>query len=71
MSRKVLTLVSMIVVLAMLLSACGGSKPTAAPTQASAGAQAQPPQAPAAEKATLKVLVHQNPPDGRVHEYLQ
>ena len=63
MSRKVLTLVSMIVVLAMLLSACGGSKPAAAPTQAPAAGQAQPTQAPAAgEKATLKVLVHQNPP---------
>ena len=34
MSRKVLTLVSMIFVLAMLLSACGGgSQPAAAPTQ--------------------------------------
>ena len=64
MSRKVLTLVSMIFVLAMLLSACGGgSKPAAAPTQAPAAGQAQPTQAPAAgEKATLKVLVHQNPP---------
>lgn len=64
MSRKVLTLVSMIFVLAMLLSACGGgSQPAAAPTQAPAAAQAQPTQAPAAgEKATLKVLVHQNPP---------
>jgi raffinose/stachyose/melibiose transport system substrate-binding protein len=62
MSKKVLTLVSMIVVLAMLLSACGGSKPAAAPTQAPAAGQAQPTQAPAAEKATLKVLVHQNPP---------
>jgi raffinose/stachyose/melibiose transport system substrate-binding protein len=64
MSRKVLTLVGMIVVLAMLMSACGGgSQPAAAPTQAPAAAQAQPTQAPAAgEKATLKVLVHQNPP---------
>ena len=64
MSRKVLTLVSMIFVLAMLLSACGGgSQPAAAPTQAPAAGQAQPTQAPAAgEKATLKVLVHQNPP---------
>jgi raffinose/stachyose/melibiose transport system substrate-binding protein len=63
MSRKVLTLVSMIVVLTMLLSACGGSKPAAAPTQApAAAAAAQPTQAPAAQKATLKVLVHQNPP---------
>jgi raffinose/stachyose/melibiose transport system substrate-binding protein len=63
MSKKVLTLVSMIVVLAMLLTACGGgSKPAAAPTQAPAAGQAAPTQAPAAEKATLKVLVHQNPP---------
>jgi raffinose/stachyose/melibiose transport system substrate-binding protein len=64
MSRRVLTLVSMIFVLAMLLSACGGgSQPAAAPTQAPAAAQAQPTEAPAAgEKATLKVLVHQNPP---------
>jgi raffinose/stachyose/melibiose transport system substrate-binding protein len=63
MSRKVLTLVGMIVVLTMLLSACGGSKPAAAPTQVpAAAAAAQPTQAPAAQKATLKVLVHQNPP---------
>ena len=64
MSRKVLILVSMIVALTMLLSACGGgSQPATAPTQAPAAGQAQPTQAPAAgEKATLKVLVHQNPP---------
>jgi raffinose/stachyose/melibiose transport system substrate-binding protein len=67
MSKKVVILVSMVVMLAMLLSACGGSKPAAAPTQAPAAAQAPaatqaPAAAPAGQKATLKVLVHQNPP---------
>jgi raffinose/stachyose/melibiose transport system substrate-binding protein len=66
MSKRILTLVSMILVLTTLLAACGGAAtPAPAATQApGAAAPAAPaaPQAPAAEKATLKVLVHQNPP---------
>lgn len=58
MSKKVLTLVSMILVLATVLSACGGAA-TPAPTAPSGSQPAQPP---AEAKVTLKVLVHQNPP---------
>jgi len=57
MSKKVLTLISTILVLTIVLSACGG-----AATPAPAAPQAQAPAAPAAAKVTLKVLVHQNPP---------
>ena len=65
MSKKVLTLVSMILVLATVLSACGGSAtpaPAAPAAPAAAATQAPAAAAPAAEKVTLKVLVHQNPP---------
>lgn len=65
MSKKVLTLASLFLVLAMLLSACGGAAtPAPAPAQAPAAAKAPAAtQAPAAaQKVTLKVLVHQNPP---------
>ncbi len=63
MSKKVLVLVSLSVVLAVLLAACGGAatQAPAAATQAPA-AQAQPTKAPEGAKTTLKVLVHQNPP---------
>jgi len=65
MSKKALTLVSMILVLATVLSACGGAA-TPAPAPAAAtkapAAPAQPTAAPAAAKVTLRVLVHQNPP---------
>ena len=56
MSKKAFTIVSTLVLLAVLVSACGG-----AATQAPAGDQ--PTSAPpAGEKVTLRVLVHQNPP---------
>jgi raffinose/stachyose/melibiose transport system substrate-binding protein len=57
MSKKLLTLMSALVLLATVLAACGGSAPAPAAPGASSGAAA-----PAGEKATLKVLVHQNPP---------
>lgn len=61
MAKKVLVLVSMVLVLAIVLSACGGATPT--PAAPAAGAQPAAPAAqPAAAKVTLKVLVHQNPP---------
>ena len=72
MSKKFLTLVSMIIVLTTLLTACGGAAaPTTAPateaTKAPAMEATKAPameatKAPAGAKATLKVLVHQNPP---------
>ena len=56
MSKKAFVFVSMLVVLAVLVTACGGTA-----TQAPAGDQ--PTSAPpAGEKVTLRVLVHQNPP---------
>ena len=62
MSKKFLTLVGMIVVLAMLLTACGGAATQAPAATSAPAAKAQPTAAPAAAKVTLKVLVHQNPP---------
>ncbi len=53
MAKKVLTLVSAILVLTVVLSACGGA---ATPAPAAPQATAAP------AKVTLKVLVHQNPP---------
>ncbi len=58
MSKKALTLVSLLVVLATLLAACGGA---ATPAPAASGAS-EPAKAPADAKVTLKVLTHQNPP---------
>ena len=56
MSKKAFVFVSMLVVLAVLVTACGGTA-----TQAPAGDQ--PTSAPpAGQKVTLRVLVHQNPP---------
>lgn len=62
MSKKVLTLVSMILVLATVLSACGGAATPAPAAPKAPAAAAQPTAAPAAAKVTLRVLVHQNPP---------
>lgn len=60
MSKKFLTLASLLVVLSMLLAACGGG---AAPAPTSAPAAGETPaEAPAGEPTTLKVLIHQNPP---------
>ncbi|MCU0507768.1 MAG: extracellular solute-binding protein [Anaerolineae bacterium] len=64
MSKKLLTLISALVLLVMVLAACGGSAPAPVAPAASSGeaATTAPAAAPAGEKATLKVLVHQNPP---------
>lgn len=56
MKKRMYLFLSFMVVLAMLLAACGT---TSEPTQASENAEAQPA---AAEEVTLRVLVHQNPP---------
>jgi raffinose/stachyose/melibiose transport system substrate-binding protein len=63
MSKKTLTLtISVVLLLSMLLTACGGgAEPTAAPEQAPA-AEAPAAEAPAAEEVNLRLLVHQNPP---------
>jgi len=57
MTKKLLSLTAVIALLVavMILAACGGAEPTAAPV---AG---EPTQAPA-QKVTLRLLVHQNPP---------
>ena len=59
MSKKLFSLLSLLVVIATLLAACGSpAAPTAAP---SSGGDTAPVEQPA-EKVTLRVLVHQNPP---------
>ena len=59
MKSKWFSLVSILLVAIMLISACGATEePAAEPTEAAA----EPTEAPAAEEATLRVLVHQNPP---------
>ena len=65
MFKRSLTLIAMILVLATVLSACGGSAtpaPAAPAAPAAAATQAPAAPAPADAKVTLKVLVHQNPP---------
>jgi raffinose/stachyose/melibiose transport system substrate-binding protein len=62
MSKKLLTLIIALLVLAALLAACGGSAPAPAASESGAAATTAPAAAPAGEKVTLKVLVHQNPP---------
>ena len=62
MSKKHLTLaISVILLLSMLLPACGGAEPTPAPAPAAGETPAAPAPA-AAEPVTLRLLVHQNPP---------
>jgi len=61
MKSKWFSLVSMLLVAIMLISACGAAEePAAEPTEASAATE--PTEAAAAEEVTLRVLVHQNPP---------
>jgi raffinose/stachyose/melibiose transport system substrate-binding protein len=67
MSKKHLTIViSLLVLLSMLLAACGGAaEPTPAPAPAAEQPAGEAPAAPApasAEPTTLRLLVHQNPP---------
>jgi raffinose/stachyose/melibiose transport system substrate-binding protein len=58
MNKKLYLILSVLIAAAVLLSACGS-----AATATQAPAENQPTQAPApAEKVTLRVLVHQNPP---------
>lgn len=63
MSKKTLALVGLIITLSLVLSACGGGAATQAPapTAPPAADATKAPPAPA-QKVTLKVLVHQNPP---------
>ena len=51
-------LISLSIALAMILAACGAAGPAAPAADAPAAAPATP----AAEKVTLRVLIHQNPP---------
>lgn len=62
MSKKHLTLaISLLVLLSMLLTACGGgAEPTAAPAPAAEQPAGEAPAS--AEPVTLRLLVHQNPP---------
>jgi len=62
MKSKWFSLASMLLVVVLLISACGATEePAAQPTKAAAS-ESEPTSAPAAEKVTLTVLVHQNPP---------
>jgi len=66
MNRKWFSIASLLLVVILLISACGGAaEPTVQPTAVSGApaAETEPTTAPApAEKVTLTVLVHQNPP---------
>jgi len=61
MKSKWFVFASMLLVVVLLVSACGAATEAPAATQAP-GAEPEPTEAPAAEKVTLRVLVHQNPP---------
>ncbi|MGC9335033.1 MAG: ABC transporter substrate-binding protein [Anaerolineae bacterium] len=62
MKTKWFSVASLLLVVVLLISACGAAEePAAQPTEAPAG-EAEPTEAPAAEEVTLRVLVHQNPP---------
>ena len=65
MRSKWFSVLSLLLVVILLVSACGATEePAAQPTQApeTGGEAAQSTEAPAAEEVTLRVLVHQNPP---------
>lgn len=60
MKTKWFSVVSLLLVVILLISACGATEePAAEPTEAPAAAATE---APAAEEVTLRVLIHQNPP---------
>jgi len=66
MKSKWFSVVSILLVAIMLISACGATEePTAEPTEAAAEPTEAPPEA---EEVTLSVLVHQNPP---LTEYME
>lgn len=62
MKKITLFLVSLLFVLGMLLTACGGAQEPAAPTSASSQGGAAETPAEEAKPVTLRVLIHQNPP---------
>jgi raffinose/stachyose/melibiose transport system substrate-binding protein len=61
MKSKWFSLTSVLLVVILLISACGAATEAPAATQAP-GAEPEPTKAPVAEEVTLSVLVHQNPP---------
>jgi raffinose/stachyose/melibiose transport system substrate-binding protein len=62
MKSKWFGFASMLLVVVLLISACGATEEPAAQATEAPAAEAQPTEAPAAEEVTLTVLVHQNPP---------
>ena len=70
MSKKILTLVSMILVLAMLLTACGGAA-TPAPARHAGTPPRRPPPGPSGCEGNLEGPRPPESPHGGVHEYLQ
>jgi len=61
MKSKWFSLTSVLLVVILLISACGAATEAPAATQVP-GAEPEPTKAPVAEEVTLSVLVHQNPP---------
>jgi len=62
MKSKSFIFVSMLLVAILLISACGGATEPAAQQNEAPASGSEPTEPPAAEKVTLTVLVHQNPP---------
>lgn len=71
MKTKWFSVASLLLVVILLISACGATEEPAVEPEAPAAADTEAPQpteAPAAEEVTLRVLIHQNPP---LTEYLE
>ncbi len=60
MKNRLFAVVSMVLLVSMILTACGGKTPT--PTTAPGGGTTAEPTTKPGQKVTLRVLVHQNPP---------